>query len=474
MPLKPPAGPIRRIAVVNFTGIRANWGCQATSWELLKFVNSLFPTLPEVALIPLLPRHDIDRRLQAQTAAIYEAIRRVAAGELGSGEHLDYLERLCVARYGPLADAVRQSDAVFFQAEGTMTGTDVVRGARLILLPFVAKHAWSKPVYSLNQTLFSLDAALTGAMAAAYGTFDLVAVRESISHDFARKAGIRECCLIPDAAFLTRPTEDGRLPQLAERDLFAVTGSAFHAPTIYQDLIDAADAIRRHTGLTPLVMASTDADRKLMDLAAERWGPGAYEVVPPQVPYTSAARALKDCRFLFGGRYHMAILAASVGVSTVQVPGNSYKNEGLSALLDGLMPVRETGSIEDILRDVDDILDGHASHERLDSALRPVRASLEAARGWLSDHFAGTEREIPATLRQPPGRTIDAAGHLDRYRTSTLEQAAAFSYPATPGPGLGALPTAAAALPLLMPSIRAGDTLAAATAEQLKRSYPTV
>jgi polysaccharide pyruvyl transferase WcaK-like protein len=473
------AGTIQRMSIINFTGMRPNWGCQSTSWELLKFINSVFPSgaLPEVALIPLLPRCDADQHLeQTSLAEVHEAILATCAKTAGHSAALAFLERICMQRYGSYADQVKNSDLVIFQAEGTLAGTDIVRGARLLLLPVVAKHAWNKPVYALNQTIFLCNDEFTAVAAAAYNSFDLVAVRENISLDMARRAGINPVYLIPDMAFLTTPGPDARLPDLTGGRFFAVTGSAYFAPDIYQRIFQLAQKIKQDTGLKPLLAAS-GADNGLLDLARKSWAPSEYEVVPRDVSYASAAFAMKRCKFLIGGRYHMTIMAASVGVPSVQLYGNSYKNVGLSAMLDGLFPVRSPDDGQRVMQDVSMLLDRPAEQaSALAHAMQAVHHSLDEARQWLARSLRGEETEIPNALLTPPGRHVDALAHLEPYRRATIAQAHAFAYPVSTSDAerLGPKPSAKNIFPVLRSAVAAGDTQAKDVVLQILKSYPAL
>src|SRR5690606_21095498 len=111
---------VRRISIVNFTGLRANWGCQATSWELVKFLNSAFTqdVLPSVSYIPLIPRYDIDRAMgQTHSDKVHDSILLVCSETSPARAReraLYYLESVCVERYGKLAEQVKNSDVVFF------------------------------------------------------------------------------------------------------------------------------------------------------------------------------------------------------------------------------------------------------------------------------------------------------------------------------------------------------------------------
>lgn len=465
---------VRKIAIINFTGFRANWGCQATSWGLLSLLNSglAIETLPKLALVPLLPRDDSDWKLgQEHSQAIYDAILDVCQSGRTTGKTLDYLERLAFERYGRYAGEVRSADLVIFQAEGTMAGTDFVRGARLLLLPFVAKHVWKKTVLAVNQTIYSCDEAFTQVMAAAYNSFDLVTVRENISFDAAQKAGIREVSHIPDAAFLTRPRSSSL--NISAGRHFAVTGTAWTAQETHEEIFAVADHLKQETGLVPLVTVSTPADKALFELAQRYWGDDGFTSIPSGVFYTAAAYALQQCCFVLSGRYHMTIMALTAGTPVIQLPGNSYKNEGLSAMLGGIAPVRAFDDRNSIREDASRILsDPDATSTALQNALKPIKDSLSEAARYFADIQNGLPVTISRGFRPPPGQIISAAAHIAPYCANTIKQVDGFKYPQSTHDGLGGVPTPRALFEELVSAFHAGDQSVIPSLVQMLGSFP--
>lgn len=106
-----------RVAVVNFTGFRDNWGCQATSWEAVKWLQGALPErhAAEVFLVPLLPRCDVDAQLYERRTELGEAIRAACDRTGNWRDALASLEQLCLTRYGDYAVRTRQSDPILFQ-----------------------------------------------------------------------------------------------------------------------------------------------------------------------------------------------------------------------------------------------------------------------------------------------------------------------------------------------------------------------
>jgi polysaccharide pyruvyl transferase WcaK-like protein len=398
---------VNKFCIVNFTGYRKNWGCQATSWELMKFLNGAMPQhpLPEFSYVPLLPACDIDAESEKYIPAIYAAIEAVGAQAPNSAKALALLERICVERYGFWVEDVRAADVVFFQGEGTMSGSTEYRpGARLLLLPFVAKHAWHKPIFSLNQSIFGTDHDLLKAVARTYNSFDFTAVRESASFDFARGIGFEEVCYVPDAAFLTKPSPDPDLPVLSpQKEYFCVTGTALRQENSEKLLWEAVERIIDDIGLTPIIAVSKD---KRLEKIAARLAPNQYELVPRSVYYPAVAHVLQQCKFLIGGRYHMAIMAAAVGTPAILLRGNTFKNEGLAAMLRSPYPVRAADDTMGILADVRDLMANlPRERRRLSEAVREVAAALDAAQRWFTAALRG-ENPDRSGFVTPPKATV--------------------------------------------------------------------
>jgi polysaccharide pyruvyl transferase WcaK-like protein len=401
---------VNKFCIVNFTGFRGNWGCQATSWELLKFINGCFGDrkLPQVSFVPQLPHCDVDLRLAKCVTQIYSAVRSVTDGLPDAQAKLRYLEQLCTERYGFWLDEVRSADIIFFQGEGTMSGcVNFSEGVGLFLLPFVAKHAWGKPVISLNQTIFGRDPELLAAVARMLNSFDFTAVREGASAEFAKSLGIVPCHYIPDAAFLTKPSPDPLLPTLKpSQRYFCVTGSASAESEARDIIFGLADRVRVETGLTPIVAISKDT--RIRELARSHWPSGTYEVVDQAVHYPAVAHVLQHCEFVLGGRYHMAIMAAAVGTPSILLRGNTFKNEGLAAMIRAPFPVRTFHQSTEIMADVHALLsDLKSARRQLNDAAALIHTCLREAQSLLVDVMSGRTSGRNISTRPPTIKVSD-------------------------------------------------------------------
>ncbi|TXI03437.1 MAG: hypothetical protein E6Q73_04615 [Pseudorhodobacter sp.] len=77
----------KHVAIVNFTGFRNNWGCQATSFELMKFMAACFPAKTDLrfSLVPLLSHCAMDLQLQDRLDEVYAAFTAVATAAPDAG-----------------------------------------------------------------------------------------------------------------------------------------------------------------------------------------------------------------------------------------------------------------------------------------------------------------------------------------------------------------------------------------------------
>lgn len=120
-----------RVCIINFTGERKNWGCQATSWELVRILNRLWPQPKPFILevIPLLPNHALDREIPEHYG---NEIRAAFANPNPTEDQKQQIKDLSRKRYLHYVDMLERADVVLFQAEGTMTGTDFLRAERML------------------------------------------------------------------------------------------------------------------------------------------------------------------------------------------------------------------------------------------------------------------------------------------------------------------------------------------------------
>jgi polysaccharide pyruvyl transferase WcaK-like protein len=271
--------------------------------------------------VPMVKERSIDRLLQRQCA---DRLQGIFEGRDFSPSAVRFVRDVARIRFGrDILAALEDADLVIFQAEGTMTGAGFGVGLRLLLLPWLAK-ALGKPLVAMNQTLFSQSEPFIGAVRGVLGAAEFLSVREPASLDWAKASGLDRCRLVPDAAFM----EPVSVPQPEDR--FGVTGTAMSERFSTDIYLDVVASVARRTGLRPLFFCSTNADLKIVEAGRDRFPES--QALPVETDPAEVAAAMARCRFLMGGRYHMAILAALSATPTLILSTNTHKNLGLRRL----------------------------------------------------------------------------------------------------------------------------------------------
>ena len=398
-----------KAAIINFTGGRENWGCQATSDEMLRFCRGIIARWPqsEIMLVPCLPKHALDSFIERVHG---KRIRRIFAAECPRPSDLRFLEGLVEQRFGAMIERVRSSDIVIFQGEGTMGPKVHFRGLRFFALPFLAKHLWRKPVVSLNQSFYAARPSDLAVAANIYRHFDIVALREGQSYALYRGLGVGQPLLCPDLAFRARPA-DGAGHEV-DSPYFCVTGSAAmdeYDLGAYALLIGELAA---STGLRPLLLYSKQDDARLLSAVAEALPAGTYAAINSKhmATYDAILPILRDARFVIGGRYHTAVTALAQATPVILLPANTHKNEGLATMLGIDLPVHGIADRHAILAEAQVLMrPGNGRADAIRKALDTVAARQEAFANHLAGFLAGGDRAggiDPLLIPDIPAATV--------------------------------------------------------------------
>ncbi len=358
------------LLLLNDTLQRQNWGCQATSRGLRTLLSAggRSETL-RMTSVPMVKERSIDRLLQRQCA---DRLQGIFEGRDVSPPAVRFVRDVARVRFGrEVVAAVEAADLVIFQAEGTMTGASFGVGLRLLILPWLAK-AFGKPLVAMNQTLFSQSESFIDAVTGVLGMADVLSVREPASLEWAQQQRLKSCRLVPDAAFM-EPTVTPN-----PEDRFAVTGTAMSERFSADAYLDVVASVARRTGLQPIFFCSTNADLKIVAAGRERFPES--EALPVETDPAGVAAAMGRCRFLMGGRYHMAILAALATTPTLILSTNTHKNIGLRRLLGcGPPVVAFPGDVETLPGHAETLLrEETALRSRLGRRIGEIRTFLSA------------------------------------------------------------------------------------------------
>jgi hypothetical protein len=254
-----------------------------------------------------------------------------------------------------------------------------------------------------------------------------------------------------------------------------VTGTALRESSSADEILALADRIAAETGLVPVIAVSRDRElrRRIETLPTGR----DWRIVPADVHYPAIAHVLAQCEFLLGGRYHMAIMAATVGTPAILLPANTFKNEGLAAMLRSPRPVRYLEDAEAILDDVRALTaDPAGERSRLTESVGSLLGAIEAAQDWLARIVRGEAVEPPPALARPPGAAVASAERRSYYCDVAARTAAERRFPKTRSAAarFGARPDAADLVEALLGGIEGDPQRTRAALTQIVASFPTL
>lgn len=416
---------MKNVVILNFTGLRGNWGCQATSFELLNFINGLYPSHEDINfdIVPLLATTELDTKYDSQLDRVYDSFEDVAANTPSAQKSLDYLTEIGQNRYAKWVPILKNADLVVFQAEGSMgMGEDFAKGPRLMLLPFVAKHAWNRTVIALNQSFYSHNADVLRNAALTFNSLDFCSFRESLSLAFAKENGVTQAKLIPDLAFQALSWDPEIQARKTPPETFAITGTALKDPNRYKVITEQAKTIAQKTGLKPVIAVSRDYQLTLTSgFSLRKYG---VRKIPRQSNYAQVTKEFSQNAFLIGGRYHMSILASAALTPSILYQGNTFKNEGLAHLVNNVRPVRSFSDTSNIMKDIEDILNNYpAETQNLTTQISKIRHTINTAQSHL---FAALndngDFNVPESFQPFNGPTNEILGRYHKFGRGKLKK----------------------------------------------------
>lgn len=413
-----------KVVVLNYTGDRANWGCQATSRNLLDFLRSSLAGAPQldVATIPLPRSHAVDELVAAAHGG---RIRDIYAAEHPGIDDLHFLESIIRERFGDSLTPVETADVVVFQGEGSIGPQRYLRNVQLLGPPFLAAHLWRKPVLAMNQTIYACDDDDARILARIFGRFGLVAVREARAYAFSRSIGIDGVVLCPDLAFAAArcvPADHAPIPRVP---YFCVAGATVLATDSVEPTLTAVRQIAVRHGLRPVFVFSRPMDNGIVRAMTKM--PGDLE--PDVVSASDFGRfeqilpLLANATLVLGRRYHTAISALAEGTPVILLPGNTFKSEGLGPMLGLDIPVISSQDTSAIVAEADRIVEaGERLRGRIRGAVHRVRG-LHARFGEVVRRFVtgATPTAIPDCLRPDPPTYPATGPHDALYQSENRE-----------------------------------------------------
>lgn len=333
-----------KIALINDTDGRENIGCRLTSSMLKSSLKKL--SARATGTVEIIP---IPWKFRRKPAFFEEAIfLSMLKGKTLLSKKL--LERFIRLEYGKQSlESVNSCDLIVFQPEGSISDShDLLRVYRLFCLPLYCAYYLDKPMTILNGTFPLFQDIRAEVIRELIRLSDFCALRDKLSADFY------ECYFCPDAAILWEANSEETMP---DQYVLMTTGASFSQNQNHK-IAEIALAFCKTNKLKPLVLTMNWQDFSIFRDNVEELGGLFLEYAT----LVEAADLLSQCYLHIGGRYHMAIFAATLGVPSYMPLTNTHKNQWLSEDIYGVQVSDSLESLELLLPENVSVLAGEKSN----------------------------------------------------------------------------------------------------------------
>lgn len=413
-----------KFLVCNYTGFRSNWGSQATSRGLLRFLSKILPEgrIPQIDILPYPPTHWLDHWQSWRYGDSLEAIYATPSPQKAQ---LDVLERLTKARFGGLLERVKAADVVFFQGEGALGTGREFRRTQLFGPLLLAKHRYKKITISINQSVIFRSADSMRALQAIFGSLDRNYVRELDSLSTCMSEGWPEFGFIPDAAFFYGAGKT-TVPAFAS-PYFCITGSADLASYNLEAYARGIEAVADRWNLHPVFVYSRNSDAAVVEAFTRLGNRGFTTITSATHPdVDQLLPVLAGAQVVIGGRYHTSISALSQNVPVILTASNSRKSVGLAQMFGAEnVPLLDSSSPPAIVAAMENLFEDRAALRgrlaaRLGELEQTVRTAAEELKAFLTARTAQLQESGQAYVPDPALEGRQRV--LDQLRTVSRSQ----------------------------------------------------
>jgi len=303
-----------------------NWGGQATSSGIQYMLSNVYPKAKFVPLdLPDLPFKKIKLfRMYYE----YRLVRSILKDDLGKVYY--YLKKMNIS-----STIFDDFSHICFNGEGAVHYRSGHIRVFMGLL-YIAKKQ-GKTVAAVNQTIDLNDKPILEAvLSKVYNSIDFISVREPISYDYAKRIGIKNVQLIPDAVYGLPRMDKTEIEGIVNRyDLpkkyITVTGSSIlkRDKRSLVQMRQIISYIQDYFQMPIVFMANAKTDIWLAHKLKKDFN---FMIIEPPVKYKDAMAIIAHSKILIGGRQHPNIFAYIYEVPYVPFSGNTFKNEGVAKL----------------------------------------------------------------------------------------------------------------------------------------------
>ena len=318
-----------RITLLNDTSDSVNWGCQATSYGLKDIIKSHFQDAQfNTVTNPKLPM----RLFKPYRTYFNGALLKLLSENTASKQRLH--RQLKGLNFPEIHEPL--PDRIYLNGEGMLHAKSGHLPRLLGTLMHYKNHGvW---VGAINQTIDLPGESLElEVLVQVFNSIDHVTVRDPYSYELLRGAGVKNCQLVPDAAFYCAVPESEEVETVRRQfDLpkkyIALTGSSVLSVKSFEEFFGIYKTVKKKTNMPIVLLGNTKTDYQLSEKVS-RLDPSSI-LISNHATFRQAMAVIAGAEFFVSGRFHPIIFAARAGTAIIPLTANTHKNQGLLKLLE--------------------------------------------------------------------------------------------------------------------------------------------
>lgn len=318
-----------KITLLNDTSDSVNWGCQATSYGIKDIIKSHFQDAKfDTVTNPKLPVRSFKPYRTYLNRALLKLLSENTANKQKLHRQLKGLNFPQLPKPLP--------DRIYLNGEGMLHAKSGHLPRLLGTLMHYKNHGvW---VGAINQTIdLPEDSLELEVLVQVFNSIDHVTVRDPYSYELLRGAGVKNCQLVPDAAFYCAIPESEEVETVRRqfdlpKEYIALTGSSALSGKSFEEFFGVYKTVKKKTNMPIVLLGNTKTDYQLSE-KVRRLDSSSILISNPAT-FRQAMAVIAGAEFFVSGRFHPIIFAARAGTAIIPLTANTHKNQGLLKLLE--------------------------------------------------------------------------------------------------------------------------------------------
>lgn len=318
------------ITILNYTGNESNWGCQATSKNMIKLLKYSYGNDISFKFIDIEYSGSIYRRLLNKIR--FKSINIILKNIV--------LFTNIFKIFHPLENSnlekINNCDLLILNGEGSLHGYNSE------LIKFIQYLGYAKLIgvetAIINHSLQFDNDNSKKYLEILYKYSNKNYFREGLSLNNAKEINVKNLYIVPDAAFLNYEIDTSSiLINNLPKDYILSTGSVILKNNNHELYFTLLKKLSDYYNLPVLYIASCDVDKNFKDLVINKYSFTYFD--NNDLSVEQVQKCIKDSFFFYSGRFHPNIFSASVGKLFIPFNSNTVKMQGFLNLID--YPIQE-------------------------------------------------------------------------------------------------------------------------------------